>query len=513
MSGVPAVGGFGHEDVLHDLPPEKSRTPREAKRRTVQVEYVAPQSQTARGASVSGAIPSSSNQPGAVPSRAGSNRRTALANTQARVSLPQGATAMQPVSGDGGYPKAATGTAADITTSTSGGLSRTISDTAAVSGTPAPHAGPQGTRPTTGGSMASFNAGRLSASYGQPVAPKVEATNAQARLAQPNSKHNVISPPASRSSVQPSVGVLSTQQQLPAKFNTTPRQEPPKGHKRSSTVSSIGEKLFSRSGSIFGGNRNSQTNGSRRAGRRYPPSTSVREPSATQGGRMSTDSRRSGQYPSNRKHSGSVTQSKPRRFSLLPPSFSFRAFASPTKPQTPDEESQAAAAPAGGANPPQRQGSNVSQGQNRHRADSHGVQDGMGMVVEGPGEDPVVEEEPVNYHTRIDQQFAELDTRHAAQGSQSTEQENQDPSMGHRHANRFSPSYYDGVQGAYEAPPRQSVNPGRSGRGTALQNHRKFTDAYEYERTLSRNSGSSGAAKKVMDFFRRRAKSRVGEDR
>jgi protein-serine/threonine kinase len=55
---------------------------------------------------------------------------------------------------------------------------------------------------------------------------------------------------------------------------------------------------------------------------------------------------------------------------------------------------------------------------------------------------------------------------------------------------------------------------GRLGRGPNVlqKNNRKFADAYEYERDSSHHSGSSGAARKVMDFFRRRAKSRAGGD-
>lgn len=57
-------------------------------------------------------------------------------------------------------------------------------------------------------------------------------------------------------------------------------------------------------------------------------------------------------------------------------------------------------------------------------------------------------------------------------------------------------------------------------RGAAVlqKNNRRFADAYEQDQEPGyggggRNAGSSGAAKRVMDFFRRRGKARGGEDR
>jgi protein-serine/threonine kinase len=57
----------------------------------------------------------------------------------------------------------------------------------------------------------------------------------------------------------------------------------------------------------------------------------------------------------------------------------------------------------------------------------------------------------------------------------------------------------------------------RGGRGVLQKNNRKFADAYEDPNQgyggVIQNSGSSGAARKVMDFFRRRGKAREGDDR
>ncbi|OGM43693.1 putative serine/threonine protein kinase (Kin4) [Aspergillus bombycis] len=400
----------------------------------------------------------------------------------------------------------------------SGHLPRSTSDSTALTG-----AGtmpqPQSMRPTTGASMSSFNTGRLPSrgSYGQPVAPTVAATNAHGRLAQPKSKQYVISNPMPQDPSQQtavSIGRPSTQA-LPAKFNTTPRQEPPKGHKRSNTVSGIGEKLFGRSGSIFGG-RGGQANARQKSGKRYPP-TSMRDPNGGDMPRMSMDSRRSMQYGSNRKTSETGGESRPRRFSLLPASFSLKGLSS-SRSQTPDEESQADRSTDNRA--PQKP--STGELRPRARATSHGTHDAIGVMPEGaPADEVFVQDEPVNYQARIDEQFAVL---HGTQSvtyqptSYSAEQVYQndnDHYYRNQYANHSTPNYYEEYNGPYDSAPRQSTSAARPTRGASVlqKNHRKFADAYEYERDSSHHSGSSGAARKVMDFFRRRAKSRAGDDR
>lgn len=77
------------------------------------------------------------------------------------------------------------------------------------------------------------------------------------------------------------------------------------------------------------------------------------------------------------------------------------------------------------------------------------------------------------------------------------------------------PSYPPGFN-EYDEPSSPSQYQ-RSGRGPVVlqKNNRKFADAYEPEQEATygaggHHSGSSGAARKVMDFFRRRGKARVG---
>ncbi|KAL3469652.1 serine/threonine protein kinase [Aspergillus californicus] len=497
----PSVGGLVHHagDISQDQS-DKSKT-RDTKRRTVQVEYVAPQSQTSRG-ETSTSSSTVRNVSGAEPA----STRTNLANQDHTANIQS--SPEQP-------PKAAPiqAPAPPIVH-----LPRSTSDSAALAGTAPQPTTTQAARPTTGASMASFNTGRLPSrgSYGQPVAPTVAATNAQGRLAQPKSKQYVISAPIQQDTLQNSGMDQPSAQNLPSKFNTTPRQEPPKGHKRSNTVSSISEKLFGRSGSIFGGRGGQASAPRQKPAKRYPP-TSMRDPHGGDGSRTSLDSRRSAQYSSNRKTSETSAENRPRRFSLLPASFSLKGLSSSSRSQTPDEEIQpdrfldnrAPQRPSTGAMPA------------RARATSYGAQETMSTAPpEGAPGDAVAYDEPVNYPSRIDEQFAALHsndsetyqpTSYSAASAEQVQQTDNEHYYRNHSANHSTPNYYDEYNGVQDNGSRVSMQTGRSSNrpGVLQKNHRKFADAYEYEH----HSGSSGAARKVMDFFRRRAKSRAGDER
>lgn len=489
QSPVPAVGGLNHQagDISQGSPSDKSKTSRDAKRRTVQVEYVAPQSQTARGEYQMD--PSSGSRNRHEPQPTAAVETTAQPTTSGPVEKP-------PVDLDKPLP---------------GHFPRATADHVAFTGTHTSAAATSNARPATGGSMASLNTGRLPSrgSYGQPVAPMVTATNTEGRLAQPESRQFALGQNSAQMS-STSIGRPSAQQ-LPSTFNATPQQEPPKGHKRSSTVSSIGEKLFGRSGSILGG-RSSQSSAPRaRQSKRYPP-TSMKEPLPREDSRMSMDSRRSMQYSHSRKTSEANAEGRPRRFSLLPPSFSFRTFSSRT--DIPEEASQTPRTVGTRSHRPA-----TGPAQSHARATSYGTQDAMGMVSEGPADEvhhDQKESEPFSYEAQIDQQFAELGSRfdqtQDSFGVISPEQvyHPDDQYSGPHYTYSSKPNYYDDYNGTYHSGPRQSMQAGRRGPNILQKNNRKFADAYENE---SHHSGSSGAARKVMDFFRRRAKSRAGDDR
>lgn len=336
------------------------------------------------------------------------------------------------------------------------------------------------------------------------------ATNAQGSLAQPTSKQYVISAPIPQDPSQVSIGRPSTQQ-LPTKYYTAPRQEPPKSHKRSSTVSGLSEKIFGRSGSIFGGRSSQAAPPRSKADKRYPP-PSMKDPVPARDSRTSLDSRRSGSYSYNRKM-GEAGPEKSRRFSLLPASFSVKGLSAGSREQTPTEDAQSYRT-AGHPQGPYYAAADAAPA--RARAMSHATQDTVQSSYDGPGEDVFIRPDPINYQTHIDEQFAVLhDTqsgRYQSPPSQSHEYYN-NPSGAHYTSNE--PTYHGSYSAGVESGPRPSMQAGRPGRGPGVlqKNNRKFADAYEFERTPSHHSGSSGAARKVMDFFRRRAKSRSGDER
>ncbi|PLB39936.1 putative serine/threonine protein kinase (Kin4) [Aspergillus candidus] len=510
QSTIPSVGALLHQsgDISQDHSSDRSKTSRDTKRRTVQVEYVAPQSQTTRGEAPTDLKIVSPPQAGPVevaPPRVRSNSQDAAPSLPYGI-VPQDASMEQPKrkAPAGAMPSRPPGGHLPRSTSESTPL------TATATGPPTSHPA----RPPTGGSMTSFNGGRLPSrgSYGLPVAPTVAQTNAEGRLAQPKSKQYQISAPIPQDQ---SIGRPSAQP-LPPRFNATPQQEPPKGHKRSNTVSGISEKLFMRTGSIFGG-RGGQSNSRQKTKR--PPPTSMREPYGGDDSRMSVDSRRS-MY--GRKTSEAGSDSRPRRFSLLPPSFSLKGLSS-SRSQTPDEDPHAEQPPDHRLQQPPSTGAIRP----RARATSYATPDAMSSSPEGaPADEVVDQDEPLNDPSRIEQHISELHgmpsstyqpTYNSASAEQVYPNHEHDHYYRHRYANHSTPSYYDDYNGPgpYSATPRQSTQTGRSGRGSGVlhKNHRKFADAYEYERDLSHQPGSSGAARKVMDFFRRRAKSRVGDDR
>lgn len=498
---MPTVGGLNHQQgkISPDEPADKSKTPRDAKRRTVQVEYVAPQSQTARGEPSTAAPSANVSRPSGPSGPRAPANQTAPA-TSSKVAPPAPNLAAEEAGTRSGYSK---------NTAFSQGASnipRSTSDSAGTFlGTQA--AAPQNARPTTGGSMNSINAGRLPSrgSYAQPVAPTVAATNAQGRLAQPkNGKQYVISAPLPQQTGHASAMSIGrpSAQEIPSKFS--PTQEPPKGHKRSSTVTGISEKIFGRSGSLFSSRNTQSTVPRTRTAKRYPP-TSMKDPYPTDNSRVSMDSRRSLSYALGRKQSDSNQEGRPRRFSLLPASFSLKGFGSGSRAQTPEEEPQMI----------QVRDFNRSVDSHAPQRPSTGPTDVQRQLSYGAHESPGIQEGPDDIATQIDQHFAALHGQQSpfqydSFGSPSAEQVYEN-NLQQQYSNQPSP-YQEPYNSTYSDLSRPSLQGGRSGKGGVLtKNNRKFADAYEYERDPSHHSGSSGAARKVMDFFRRRGKARVEE--
>ncbi|EFR03962.1 CAMK/CAMKL/KIN4 protein kinase [Nannizzia gypsea CBS 118893] len=523
QNNTTVLGGLTQQPgQVSQTPEEKPKRTRDAKRRTVQVEYVAPQSSTTRGGStpdqqISPGQPSSA-APVQAPTAAPAVARTSAASTGAIRGEPQL---------DKPLPKPVIDRNRERMGYTNNYADRN-----------------QG-RPQTGGSMAS--AGRMESrmpsrgSYSQPVAPAVAATNVQGKLAQPkNGKaYNISGPiPASHGQISASVGHPTTVSGAP----TGPAQQPPKSHKRSSTVTSISEKLFGRpASSIFGGK--SSTPGSPRlkqGGKRYPP-TSMKDPYASMDEpRVSVDSRRSISHAF-RRQSDAHNVARPRRFSLLP---SFSKFSSNKEQQGAEEPSpanvddflysqQAEQQPQ----QPQRE-RRLSTAPAAVPADTHAAINDQesDMYKDRVSVSRDHQIDAMNLSAQIDRQFANLHSSREGQINNAF-----DPTYPQTHncddqmfgiASSSQPleqqGYHDAQSQGFDQdhqPPQQydhqfengsrpSMQAGRAPRSNVLQKgHRKFADAYEFEQTPSHTSGSSGAARKVMDFFRRRGKARAGEER
>ena len=71
--------------------------------------------------------------------------------------------------------------------------------------------------------------------------------------------------------------------------------------------------------------------------------------------------------------------------------------------------------------------------------------------------------------------------------------------------------YPQGFNDFDEQRPRASM---QQGRGAKLHKpNRKFNDAWDQDHENGHHAGSTGAARRVMDFFRRRGKARAGDER
>ena len=391
---------------------------------------------------------------------------------------------------------------------------RSVSDSTGAFAQPAPSSI---ARPNTGGSMSSASGGRLPSrgnSYSQPLAPTLAATNAQGRLAQPKGArgYNISAPiphPEPFISDTPSNRPLS--QRIPVRSGPTASMPGEgKGHKRSSTLSNV----FSKPVSFFGGNK-SQNQAIAKSEKKYPP-TSMRSPIATETPRQSTDSRRPS-FSFGRKNSDLSKEEKPRRFSLIPASFSFKSLtgggAKDQGSETPRHyQDQKQSTPT--------QSSSHALGRESydgHRYDgSRDVQrnisaPALNQYDNEPRSAPLQQDRFASapYSSSTSQALAPGNSYYIGESSPATES---DFTINRVHLGsqpRYPPGFND-----YDEEPqlRTSLQQSRTTRVLHKPN-RKFTDAWEADQDPGHHSGSSGAAKRVMDFFRRRGKARGGDDR
>ena len=565
------VGGLSHQGKIDpDLSAEKAKSTRDPKRRTVQVEYVAPQSQTTRGevSPPAPAPPAVGKTPVIAPDTSRTRPKDVyedLARVPRQSTVAQGSTKLSPYDPsilqnqqqDQAYPQQPLTAQSQQRAGSKQqpmappsrppkDLPRSVSDSTSAF---APMSTTATGRPATGNSMSS-GTGRLSSrgnSYSQPLAPTVAATNAQGRLAQPKNgkQYNISAPIPQPEPYYPeqSIGRPSTQQYSPAPPAPSQRDQQ-RGHKRSNTLGNI----LGRSGSVFGGRSSSQAQQEQKTQqeKRYPP-TSMKGPITSDSPRQSTESRRSSSFGFGRKNSDLRNnsdlskQEKPRRFSLLPASFSFKSFTGSTK-----DQSLSGAPPASQRRPSTMQQAPPSRGQSRPKAAassqgqsrSNSYRNDAGAAVgfdgqrdsdrqqtrrnNGPSRGgPAIHQTQYTDNPNADPQ-GPLSPLGPPHGQSYLLGESGSPSEAELsvNASQRRPVYPPGFN-SYEEESRPSMQQqSRNPRGPSVlqKNNRKFADAYEQDQEPGyggggRNAGSSGAAKRVMDFFRRRGKARSGDDR
>jgi protein-serine/threonine kinase len=292
-----------------------------------------------------------------------------------------------------------------------------------------------------------------------------------------------------------------------------------KGHKRSSTMGEISGKLFGRSGSLFGGRsrKRAEQQPAGEKGKKYPPVSMNNSLPGADEARPSMDSKRSRRSFSiglGKKASGSITGSQKsqekqgRRFSFIPASFSLKAIGIGKDEPSPQLDSQQDL-PIQEPPTADQYGRYVDQNVGREQQVDASTLDGMYAQLH----EPRAPADPYGHH----QQYSSNGYGHpsASQGYMPpTLLSGSDPSVDNI---RRPPG---------SAPQLQQIptqDPGYDGRRVAggttkptrgvLQKNKRFVDAWDtdsYSRAHD-HSGSSGPARKVMDFFRRRGKARGGE--
>jgi protein-serine/threonine kinase len=559
------------------IPEDYARTSKDNKRRTVQVEYVAPRSETVRGHEA--AATASAARTRARPESQGPVEVPTSSHSVTRKALPTEDQAYE--TRDAHY-SAGTRPAYDSNANVSPTVSRpsrdpprSVSDNAFAN---------MVSRPMTGGSLTSATSGRASmglqnrgSSYGQPAAPRIHAAPAHGQMAQSersNLAESIRDDDAALSDIgSPSISSVPTKFDRMTGFSqmTGPQaiQAQPQpivaqqagNHKRSSTVGSFSERFFGRRGSLFGGSR-SDKNGSEKPMRekttkRYPPVSMQTNPSSTGLSRpsMERSSRRSMSFGFSKKRSNSIMESetsdnKPRRNSFLPASFSLRSIGIGGNNDSYDSQSGYDSQELENG----QQGSTTSVGRANSQEQSQSGID-HNRVSRHPSQSTQERRAPPKAHERYSQQRPDQPSLPAnnVPSYTSTAQRREDEPRQRQQRQRpisYHPESYgsalmqtlpqsasqqrapypsDFNEGDDNIAPGNSQDSGpqnrgksalpsanapsiggnKGGRGVLQKPNRRFEDSHErQDYSRPQNSGSNGAARRVMDFFRRRGRDR-----
>ncbi|KAK0664579.1 putative serine/threonine-protein kinase [Cercophora samala] len=549
----PVLGGLATKQGTIDTEAEAAyaKQQRDNKRRTVQVEYVAPNTQTQRG-DASGTQSSG----GRTRARSGSQGAVEVVDQQpGSSSSPKDKQhSREPVGSKDAYEKAPVSSrrppsahrnansAAAAVQRTGGRDARATSETAFF-GSAAPTSN---ARPNTGGSMQSLGsrgAGNRS-SYGQPAPPELADTNAHGKIQQPPSRgKNSYGMPSTADTQNMEYGRPSISA-IPPKFarvsgfegspsgsgtNLTNNSLEGKGHKRSSTMGEISGKLFGRSGSLFGGRNRKRQQEQQEKNKKYPPVSMNNALAGAEEPRVSMDSKRSRRSYSiglGNKRSGSISGSQGsqqekqnRRFSFMPGGFSFKSMGASKEEPSPALDSQQDLPIQ---EPPtlDQYGRYVEQDVEREHVDASTL-DGMYAQLQGPGRSNdqygQQQQRPQQQH-RQEYSSNHYDGRRPSNVEGYQSQTLMNSSSDHSIDNNTRRPAGSAPQLPHLSPQdtaydgRRVASGGRPGRGV-LQKNKRFVDAWDSDGNSRGHdhSGSSGPARKVMDFFRRRGKARTGE--
>ncbi len=500
-------------EAINQAPSEKPKTTRDTKRRTVQVEYVAPSSQTARGE----ASPPVETTPKA------RGKETEVPPTDGY----QSATSAKPPRSSG----------AAYSSTRRQEPQRSVSDYTAFGNAP-----PSAARPSTGGAIGTSRLPSRGNSYGQPSVATVAQTNAEGRFSQPKGKQYSISAPyaqqeSSDAAEPPNIGQPSSQRIQSIQMGPHGGAG---GHRRSNTVSST----LGRMTSMFSSRQPSYTTDPKESftstgsygypeekkQKNYPP-TSMAGPmsneavSATSGPRASMESSRRTSFGFSRKNTGNSGDNPKsgRRFSLLPSSLSktFSSQRDSLPAQSSHERRGSSARPRASSRPGGmafgRGGESRSPSQSTQGSNLPGFYDGQhdsnsrirqpNTSAAGPSSAPPNQTQFSGYNhsaPEFDEKFPNPQGAHpSAQGNRPyrhpTDESEAEMTQSQQFSQRTPSNPYPAGMGGDDSNQQQ--------RKGVLQKSRRFADAYDEQG--SGNKGSSGSSKKVMDFFRRMGKQRT----
>lgn len=529
-----SIGG----DEASDIRRHPHQQQRDNKRNTVQLEYVPPFPSGRADTAPSPTIPISAPLVGKTRARTESQGPVEIPQSQRRQEAAMAASS-RPVRDQ-----------------------RSTSETAQTYNGAAPVSG---SRPGTGGALGSARLPSRGNSYSQPSVAQPTTTTAQGSFSQPKSSSGYIiggtSPALEQSNAFENNGrpASHTQATRTSQFGSFQQpsqqmQPPPRpgGHKRSSTLGSITDKILNRSNS----KRASQADGtaatpaSEKRDRRYPPvSMKNALPSEDATSRASTDSRRPSfgfSRKASKERSPSVQgRRSSRRFSLLPSSFSVTNILGrkDTNSAAGDDGYDQSGRPSSKSahqhhNNPFARDSRSPSGSTLNSTNPHPNATGAGYDPRQPSSrngglsyDKALPQAPGSASHRpigTPPPVQRKQFRDDGYGSNRLEQQQQQQQHHPEPTERFYTPHQDGNFTAVDPQQQQQYynevaagadeyDPNDDGYGDVEGEHgqtgpagslrpqqRRFGDAYEHG-----HGGSSSATRRVMDFFRRRGKERA----